>query len=96
MSAAVLRAAHTHLYAGARLLADGPLASRTGVTVVYADLASAPARVERLDGGRLQLIVGPHRTARGTSVAAKRWLVEPIAAVPSAWRVVRRLDAAPR
>lgn len=99
MTAAVLRAAHTHLYPGARLQADGPLAEGAGFTLVFADLGSASARVQRVDGELAALSVGGYRTARGTNVAAKRWLLEPgpaSAASGRTWRVVRRLDDLPR
>ncbi len=98
MSAAVLRAAHTHLYSGARLQADGPLTAGAALTVVFADLASAHARVHGVEGERVALSVGSYRTARGTNVAAKRWLLEPrrdCAAPSPTWQVVRRLADPP-
>lgn len=108
MTSAVLRAAHTHLYPGARLQAHGPLTAGAGLVVVFADLGSAGARVEGVEAGRVTLAVGGHRTARGTAVAARRWLLEPVPVAtphttPSttpapgpAWRVVRRLADPPR
>ncbi|MBL8361725.1 MAG: hypothetical protein JNN18_14620 [Rubrivivax sp.] len=102
MTSAVLRAAHTHLYPGARLQADGPLTAGAGLVVVFADHGSAGARVERVEDGRVTLAVAAHRTARGTLVEAKRWLLtwqagplQAPAATPAScptWRVVRRLD----
>jgi hypothetical protein len=85
-----LRAGHTHLYPGARLRGE-PAVLRRGQTphIEFADLGSAPAIVEVVESGRTALTVGAHRTARGTAVAAKRWLIEMVAA--GEWRVLKRL-----
>lgn len=99
MTATVLHAAHTHLYPGARLKADAPLTAGAGLTVVFADLGSAHARVQGVEGDRIALSVGSYRTARGTNVAAKSWLLEPVpagAAPGPTWRLVRRLADPPR
>lgn len=97
-AAVVLRAANTHLYPGARLAASAPLKRGARVTIEFADLGAAAARVERCGAGAATLAVEVHRTAAGTLVAARRWLL----AAPdregeesgSAWRVVRRLSDA--
>lgn len=89
MSAA-LRASHTHLYPGARLRGDD-LAPRRGqpLSIEFSDLGAAEARIETVTGVRLTLVVGPHRTAKGTPIEAKRWLVD--ASTQGEWRLLRRL-----
>ncbi len=89
-AAAVLRAGHTHLYPGARLRAEGlSLRRGQGLSIEFADLGAAAARVESVDHGRATLAVSAHRTARGTQIVAKRWLIEAVAA--GEWRVRKRL-----
>ena len=88
---AVWHASHTHLYPGARLRADS-IEPRAGpLTVAFADLASARARLVG-GAGHWRLHVAAHRTQRGTPIAAKVWHVEPLAPPepPGTWRVVRR------
>lgn len=92
MSAAprLLRASHTHLYPGARLRSEGVRLRRNQVLdIEFADLGSATARVEALASGQATLAVSMHRSARGTTVAAKRWCIK--AAGDGEWRVLRRL-----
>ncbi len=83
-------AGHTHLYPGARLRGSG-LRHGQDLRIEFADLGSAVARVESAEQGRAILAVDAHRTARGTVVTAKRWLVEPM--LDGEWRVMRRLVA---
>jgi hypothetical protein len=87
-----LRATHTHLYPGARLLGALP-ALRRGqrLAIAFADLGHADARVEQFDAAGLTLAVAAHRTARGTPVAPRCWLLQPLDA--QTWRVARRLPA---
>jgi hypothetical protein len=78
-----LRAAATHLYPGARLRGDAPLAP--GPTLVaFADGVEAPGEIEA-DGATLS--VAAHRTARGARIPAKRWR---LAETPEGWRVAAR------
>lgn len=97
-AAVVLRAAHTHLYPGARLAASGPLERGARVTIEFADLRFAAARVEHCAEGKATLAVQAHRTARGTLVAARRWWLAAPAVKDEArgesWRVARRLPDA--
>ena len=87
-----LRATHTHLYPGAVLRDDGhPLRRGQALRIEFADLGSAAARVQSCSAGRVLLAVDAHRTARGTQVAARRWLIE--AGADGEWRVRRRLGA---
>lgn len=82
-----LEAGHTHLYPGATGHADGPF--RDGpVTVAFADGVRVAGR---LAGDRLA--VAAHRTARGTAIAEKAWVIaaggtEPDGRVP--FRVTAR------
>lgn len=89
-----LRARHTHLYPGARLaLAADDAAPRAGsdVAIEFADSGRAAAHVAAADGDRLSVDVAAHRTARGTPIEPKRWLLEPVAASePPQYRIVRR------
>lgn len=88
----VLRASHTHLYPGALLgAADALPHAGQRLLIEFADLGSAATRVEAADGAQLTLAVNSHRTARGTAVSAKRWLVD--AETQDCWRVRRRLPA---
>jgi hypothetical protein len=89
----LLRATHTHLYPGARL--RGLTALRTGqrLTIEFSDLGSAAARVEAAAGREATLAVAAYATARGTSIAAKRWLIEQREqGEADEWRVRRRLS----
>ena len=92
---ALLRAANTHLYPGAKLVALARPRLRAGdrVIVEFADLGAANGRVERRDD-RVVLAVEAHRTARGADVAARAWVVERSrekdADGGSRWRVVGR------
>ncbi|MFO1294473.1 MAG: hypothetical protein U1F07_15610 [Rubrivivax sp.] len=88
--AVVLRASHTHLYPGARLHGSG-ITLRRGrqIEIEFSDLGHARARVEAAAGARATLAVSAHRTARGTSVAAKRWQLERQPG-DDGWRVLRR------
>ncbi|MCA0239405.1 MAG: hypothetical protein LCI02_00985 [Proteobacteria bacterium] len=91
----MLRATNTHLYPGARL--RGPLALRVGqrLTIEFSDLGSAAARVDAAADGEATLAVSAHATARGTAIAAKRWLIElsEPAEQEGEWRVRRRVSA---
>ena len=87
----MLRATNTHLYPGARLLGPAVLRAGQRLTIEFSDLGSAAARVEAAAGREATLAVGAHATARGTAIAAKRWLIEP--AGDGGWRVKRRLSA---
>jgi hypothetical protein len=91
-----LRATNTHLYPGARLRAEeGAAELRKGdaVAIEFADLQVAIARVAttRRDG-QIELAVASHRTGKGTAIAAKRWLGEPLGGEEMGYRIVRRLD----
>jgi hypothetical protein len=64
-----MTASHSHLYPGARGSAEGRL--RDGpVAMTFADGIRVPGR---LDGDRLTL--DAHRTAKGTAIGRKTWVV---------------------
>ena len=88
------RASGTHLYPGARLTTGTAAPNRGGALLVkFTDLGTARARLEGRPGA-WRLRVQPHRTERGTAIAAKAWHLEPLQR-PEAigvWRVLRRAD----
>ncbi|MBK0397622.1 hypothetical protein H0I76_00330 [Limibaculum sp. M0105] len=73
-AAVVLEAGHSHLYPGAKLGGAAPPATETDCLVLFADGAQAGGRVAPADGG-WRLAIGAYRTARGTAIAAKGWLI---------------------
>ena len=99
----VLRATHTHLYPGARgTVGPGePLrwsarARDVACVVELADGSTAAARLERFAEEGAYLCVEAYRTAAGTVIPRKRWLLE-LAWWESAvagYRVRRRLPPA--
>jgi hypothetical protein len=81
-----LSAHHSHLYPGATGRSDAPL--RDGpVALTFADGTRAPGT---LDGNRLRLAA--HRTAKGTAIAAKTWVIAAAPPGPDG-RVVFRVVA---
>jgi hypothetical protein len=91
-------ASNTHLYPGARLQlteTDGWPAVADAVQVCFADCGVASGHVAAIDGPRLCLDLQGYRTARGTAVAPKRWILE--SGLPDAcgWRVAARAEPGP-
>lgn len=91
-----LRATNTHLYPGARLAlaepGDAPRKSDRAV-IEFADGEAAQATViAATPDARIELAVEGHRTGRGTTIAAKRWLAERIDGSDGHYRVIRRSD----
>jgi hypothetical protein len=64
-----LSASHSHLFPGARGSADAPL-SDGPVALTFADGTRVTGE---LNGDRLSL--DAHRTAKGTAIAAKVWII---------------------
>lgn len=68
-----LRFSNSHLYPGARGRADavapGPC------RIEFGDGVEVSAEVAESDG-QLTLAVAPHKTARGTTIAGKRWRLD--------------------
>ena len=79
----VLRAAHTHLYPGARgSLGPGDAlrwsagARDIPCVVEFSDGSAARATLESFAGDGARLRVGGYATLAGTAIPAKRWLLE--------------------
>jgi hypothetical protein len=71
---------NTHLYPGARLAADVPVAalgaSPRGLRIVFRDGSEVHAELLQNDAGELAVDAPAHRTAAGTEIAAKAWRVD--------------------
>ena len=92
--AALLEAAGTHLYPGARGRAPKETVTLPRPCIVlFADGARATGRLEPGPGGTVSLSLGPHVTARATRIGPKRWRIalDPVAGT---FRVRARLGPA--
>lgn len=74
-----LEATHTHFYPGHRGKISGlaqiaDLKASSKCLVEFSDGSVAPARISRLERG-WQLYTDAYRTAAGSDIAAKLWLV---------------------
>jgi len=84
--ARVLRARGSHLYPGARAMLEGGVPEAAGPCLVeFADASAAAGEIAPEGDGRLRLATAPYRTAAGTAIPEKRWLLEPGGA--GEWRV---------
>ena len=86
----MIRILDSHAYPGCPAVAeampqDGP------VHVEFSDGEVAGAQVERLDDGRIALMIDAYRTRKGTAIMQKSWLLENKG--DNRWRISRRLDA---
>lgn len=75
----ILEATHTHLYPGHRGEISGleevaNIQSGRDCLVAFSDGSAATARISRCGNG-WQLDTNAYRTAAGTDITAKRWLV---------------------
>ena len=75
----ILQATHTHLYPGHRGKISGlaqiaDIQAGGDCLVEFSDGSAAAARISRSENG-WQLDTEAYRTAAGTDIAAKRWLV---------------------
>lgn len=75
----ILEATHTHLYPGHRGKVSGlakiaDLRTRHDCLVEFSDGSATDARISR-SGDGWQLYTNAYRTAAGTDIAEKRWLV---------------------
>ena len=75
----ILRATHTHLYPGHRGTLTGlerlaDLRTETDCLVEFVDGSAAPARIWKSERG-WRLDTGAYRTAAGTDIAARSWLL---------------------
>lgn len=86
---------HKHAYPGCRLRVTEPSegADDAAGLVEFSDGVVVPARfVRRADA--ITLHVAPYRTARGTHIVAKSWLLQPDGP-GDRWRVRKRLAETP-
>lgn len=85
---AALRTERTHLFVGALLAREETTTAETGhVVLLFGDGERAEAHLVAADD-RLLLRVDAHRTAAGTAIPAKTWLLAP--GTDGTLRVVRR------
>ena len=97
--AALLRATNTHFYKGARAVAGAPLPrrreGRIACVVEFSDGAMGGGEIEKTHAGRWRLELGARRTAKGTAIPARAWLLEREGAAEgartAALRVIDRL-----
>jgi hypothetical protein len=92
-----LRTGNTHLYPGARLFLEvdeTPPTAGDALRIEFADLGVAQGRAAAAPGApdRLAFHMAVHRTARGTTVPARSWIVEPVNDAPdrASHRIVGR------
>ena len=96
-----LACGRTHLFPGARLTPEAPLAAAApgAVVVAFADGVEAPGRLapeadpDAGPPGVLRLDLAAHVTAAGTPIPARAWRLapDPSAEAPGRFRVLRRL-----
>ncbi len=75
----ILEATHTHLYPGHRGKISGlaqiaDMQAGGDCLVEFSDGSATPARISKSEDG-WQLCTDAYRTAAGTDISAKRWLV---------------------
>ena len=88
-----LTARSSHLYPGARLaLAGGPPAGDAALrcAVEFSDGALGLGELRLTGGGSAVLAVGAYRTAAGTMIEDKSWLLE-VEETGETFRIVRRV-----
>ena len=78
---------HTHVYPGCRATLEGGPADATG-EAEFSDGVVVPATATPLGPDELRVQVAGYRTARGTAIAAKDWLLRRVGG--AGWKVVRR------
>ncbi len=78
---------HTHVYPGCRVTVAG----EAGGAFAEAELSDGvvvPATAAALGPDELLVKLAAHRTARGTAIVAKDWILRRVGG--EAWKVVRR------
>lgn len=77
-----MRALHTHLYPGARLLhsrtTEPEMQPGDLLLIVFADMSYTYAYVMAADGNQARIKVDGYRTQRGTHIGTKIWMVQRI------------------
>jgi hypothetical protein len=80
-SMVTLTAERSHLYSGALLAIDEPLASGIAeAVVIFGDGSVSEATLSVDDSREHVLTLQPYETAAGTSVSAKSWLLRVVTA----------------
>ncbi|MBR8234872.1 hypothetical protein K6W26_22390 [Burkholderia sp. AU42008] len=95
-TAILLRTSHSHLYPGSivTLDRDAPRTAKPHPAVVeFADGSGAPATLSRVGDDTLELAVDEYVTQKRHAIVARRWLLRPIDAAQTGWRVTLRLPA---
>lgn len=81
---------HTHAYPGCRATVTDT-ADATAVEAEFSDGVRVPAHVLHAAAGAMTVAIDACRTARGTAIPARRWLLRRVAGED--WKVVRRAEA---
>ncbi len=90
-AARIVRAHGSHLYPGAQVTLEGRVPEMAAPCLVeFADGAVAAGSLAPGDAAGAILETAPYRTAAGTAIPEKRWLLAPGPA--DEWRVVRRVE----
>ncbi|MBN3830975.1 hypothetical protein G3N64_03625 [Burkholderia sp. Ac-20344] len=95
-TAVLLRTRHSHRYPGSivTLDHDAPRTARSHPAVIeFADGSGATATLSRVGDDALELAVDEYVTQKRHAIATHRWLLRPIDAACTGWRVTRRLPA---
>jgi len=95
-TAVLLRTSHSHLYPGhiVTLDHDAPRTAKPHPAVIeFADGSGATATLSRVGDDTLELAVDEYVTQKRHAIVARRWLLRPIDAARTGWRVTRRLPA---
>ncbi|NTZ04646.1 hypothetical protein FCJ61_10820 [Burkholderia metallica] len=94
--ALLLRASHSHLYPGSivTLDNDAPRTAKPHPAVIeFADGSGATATLSRVGDDTLELAVDEYVTQKRHAIGARRWLLRPIDAARTGWRISQRLPA---
>ena len=82
----------THAYPGCRATtSDDPASSSGRAEAEFSDGPVVAASFARLESGELLVRIAAYRTARGTTIPAKRWILRHVAG--DRWKVASRAAA---
>jgi hypothetical protein len=80
---------HTHAYPGCRAtVRDDPVSSGGPAEAEFSDGPVVAATFARLEAGELLVRIAAYRTARGTRIPAKGWILRHVAG--DGWKVITR------
>jgi hypothetical protein len=82
---------HTHAYPGCRVTIADENDDSVRIEAEFSDGALPGVSVDRLGADELSVEIDAYRTARGTAIPAKRWILRRIAG--DSWKVARRATA---